>query len=174
MHSIWLMPSADACARFSDYISQLSKHWSGPVFPPHITLLGDLNRSADSLIAECAVTFSALPAGRATVTGAAGGEAFFTSLYLDVSLPDSHTTGRARLAGSFNSEPSKAFRPHISLAYGPVGGTNKSGLIEQIAEELTGYEFELASIEIFESAKTIPVESWHSIWRHDLAPLGAR
>lgn len=171
MHSIWLVPCDKARARFSELISRLSKPGGGPVFSPHVTLLGDLTAPVEILISECLAIFSGVCAARAQIAGVDGGDEFFMSLFLDVALPDTLAKARADLAGSLRPGTSDLFRPHISLAYGPVGGPNKNGLIARIADQLVGYEFDLATIGIVASAKLIPVQQWRLIWRHNLQPL---
>jgi hypothetical protein len=168
LHSIWLLPSAKGSACFCELISRLSRQWHGPVFKPHLTVLGDLSGSIDSSITHCSAIFSDLNAQRVRVTGVDSTEQFFMSLYLDISLPQSFVNARRQLADLFQPQSSDNFRPHISLAYGPVGGADKSGLISRIAADLVGFEFELTSAQVVKSANHIPVAQWQTLWQHDL------
>lgn len=168
MHSVWLMPSAASAARFHQSMALLSSKLPGPIFQPHITLLGDLSIEAGALINKTAESVSGLAVGRARVAGVDGQESYFKSLFLDVVLPERFEIARAELAQSLNLLTFDQFRPHISLAYGAISNEYKRNLIDEIASDIAGYEFELAAIEIVESANTIPVENWRTKWRYDL------
>ena len=90
------------------------------------------------------------------------------SLYVDIALPQSFLEARKQLADVLQPGLSGDFRPHISLAYGPVGGVDKAALIERIGAELVGFEFELTHAQVVNSAQNIPLAQWRTIWQRDL------
>jgi hypothetical protein len=92
------MPDANARARLSDLIHRFAERWKGPVFEPHITLLGDLSGAPDRTIAKCDMLFASTARQNARVLGADGGEAFYKSLYLNFDDTIENVEG-ARAAG---------------------------------------------------------------------------
>ena len=164
MHSIWLLPDPELSARLSDLNNYFANRLGGPVFEPHITLLADLPGEADRTIAHCTKLFLAELSTEAQIQGVDGTENFFMSLFLDVSLPEAFGHAREKLALSLGVEAQK-FRPHISLAYGPINGADKRDAISQLSNELGRSTFEVTSIAVVEASQIISVDDWRTVWR---------
>lgn len=170
MHSIWMTISGESGLRLSELISQIAGKTAGPLFQPHLTLASDLNNPVPISVQACETMFAGLSVNPASVTGVDGSDAYFMSLFLDISIPESVKAIRQKLAHLPEIGNLGPFRPHVSLAYGPVDERLKQELGAQIADDLIGYEFALTTVEVVESASVIPVQNWRSIWRRDLAP----
>ncbi len=166
MHSIWLMPDEAMQTRLSTINRGFADKWGGPVFEPHITLLGDLDCNFTQISNLCTGLFSKTSRQSAQVQSADGTDCFFTSLFLDIDLPGNFKTKRSECAEALGVQPA-SYRPHVSLAYGPIQTTEKSYEIGRLVKEIGGLEFDVTSIALVESSNSIPVEHWKIIWRRE-------
>ncbi len=138
MYSIWMMPSGKIYDRLSDKISQLCHQYATPFFPPHITLLGDLNSSVIDLAAQMLNLVAHIRPFQVTLTKADYLDEYFRCLFLRVeesaSLLQAHQVTRA----CFHREQDQKYMPHMSLMYGNFDAGMKQRLVASI-----GLEFNL-------------------------------
>ncbi len=173
MHSIWLMPDARGHARFSDLIRRHAAELGGPVFEPHITLLGDVAAAPESIISKCAGLFADVGRDIAAVHGVDCTDKYYMSLFADIVLPGRFADSQHSLSRLFGTDGPVAFRPHLSLTYGQIDRASRSELCRQIVAELADFTFGLAAVELVAASKEVPVNQWRTVWRHDLkeAPI---
>ena len=117
-HVLWLTPEGEAAALLSGWIRRLADLLDGPIFAPHVTLLGGLEDGA-KLLSD---TLSSLAQGVAPFELATEGVAFQENPFRALCLPAATSEGlwRARQAVQplDRSRGLEPYFPHVSLYYG--------------------------------------------------------
>ncbi|MBT0958473.1 hypothetical protein IV417_13870 [Alphaproteobacteria bacterium KMM 3653] len=158
-HSVWLMPQSDVAAQLSALNAELSAAGAGPVFAPHLTLLGDLEGAPEASAAICADLFSGSGVIEGRINAVRTGPAYFMALYAEVPLPEGRLAARAALIQRLERPAAQGFTPHISLAYGPDAPAMRHRF-EGALEGLVGMRVVFDHLAIARSAKSIPERDW--------------
>jgi 2'-5' RNA ligase len=166
-HSIWLSLDAAGEAWLSPVVDALAAEYGRPRFEPHITLLGELSGDPEATAAALrGVDWPKAP--MAEVTGVDWGGTYFTAIFLEVGVPEEFNGIRDGLAQALLGRAPKPYRPHASLAYGPIEPQERSRLIARFAEEFAGAAFRIGSVAVVSSSDTTPIENWAVLWRQEL------
>lgn len=163
MHSIWLMPDRFGKERFSATITSLSQELGSPLFEPHLTLLGDIKASPEASAEQCSKLLGDLIPSNGIVIGAEGENSYFTSLFLAIKVPQEMVELRKNLIGIFPQANPGIFRPHISLAYGPIAERSRTNLSAKLIAQYRNFEFAFSRISIVSASQSIPVNEWREI-----------
>lgn len=158
-HSIWLRPAEDVAEEMRDDIGRVCKLSGGPLFEPHVTLLGDLSGPPDKIHFACESVFRQTNAIPVKAIGLASTNQFFMSLFLELDVPAALYAARADIAERLSVQP-PPFRPHISLAYGYDAQAAPAGVLDDLKTKYVGRAFCLSTIAAVASASTIPIEKW--------------
>lgn len=148
MYSIWLMPSGKVFDKLSDKISQLSQQFATPVFPPHITLLGDLNGNGPELAAQMDQLVARIRPIMVTLTKADFLDEYFRCLFLQVEKTPALLQAHQETSTIFNREQDQKFMPHLSLMYGNFDAGTKKRLVESIGLEFK-QTFSVSQLHLF-------------------------
>ena len=116
----WLVPAAGLVRdRLAGVITRLAGEHGGPVFPPHITMAGVVQSSAEAAARVLGRLVTGVPPFEVTLTGFGHEPEFFRSLYLraepSARLTALHEAGQR--AWGHDSETGPPYRPHLSLLY---------------------------------------------------------
>lgn len=127
--SLWLLPEESASTRLTAVIAALARSPGGPVFAPHLTLLGGIQDTEPRVLGERAERLAAasLPI-RLEGDGIHGEDAYFRCLTLRITRSPELMALRheaAEMFGTTTPGPSAAdaargFVPHVSLFYGTI------------------------------------------------------
>lgn len=162
-HSIWLTLDPASEARLAAVIDPLAEKYDRPTFRPHVTFLGDL--ASDWETTAAAVDALDWPAARtARVKGVDWGGTYFTAIFLDLDIAPEFAALRDGVARKLTGAAPKPYRPHASLAYGPIEAEEKARLIAGFREAFAGAEFELAEASVVSSSVDTPIEDWRPLW----------
>jgi 2'-5' RNA ligase len=117
----WLVPAAGpARDRLAGVITRLAAEHGGPVFPPHITMAGVVESSAEAAARVLERLVAGVPPFEVALTGVGYEPEFFRSLYLRAEptaiLTSLHDAGE-RAWGLDISGTGPPYRPHLSLLY---------------------------------------------------------
>lgn len=158
-HSIWLQPAASDLERLQATVNHLAERLGSPRFIPHLTLVEDMERTAQDLEDVLNKHFSTESAFSANVTAIDGLPQFFRSLYAGF-----EPAGRLRhlktiAVDAFGTGAVENFMPHISLAYG-VTAEQRAAVLATLEQELLGAPIKFESIAIVNSAQSIPIQDW--------------
>lgn len=164
MHSIWLMPDRPGKERFSATITSLSRELGSPLFEPHLTLLGDIEANPDVTKRVCSNLLDGFVPSNGMAVGAEGEESYFTSLFLAIKVPPKIVQLRKDLAAALRHGNPGIFRPHISLAYGPIANHVRKNLATELAKQYRDYEFGFSRISIVNASQAIPLGEWREIY----------
>ncbi len=129
-HSIWLMPSGKINDELSRLISQLSQQYAAPVFPPHVTLLGELTGAEKELAAQTRQLAAGLQPFQVNLTVVDVLDAYFRCLFLRAEETPALLAANRQARQLFKREQDPKFMPHLSLLYGDFDRATKDRIIE--------------------------------------------
>jgi 2'-5' RNA ligase len=167
-YSIWLTFCENSELKLQCEIERLAKKYSGPIFQPHLTLIGDLDLDVKGA-RQVADIFAAtqLPS-EISVCHVGISKMYFMALHLSVEIPTELQSMRQYLAQSVNPKSYKLDEPHISLAYGDLD----VGTLEIERRSLTSAfhnkKLSVQGLSIVQSSKSVPVLEWKCIKKIDL------
>ena len=162
-YSIWLQFDDRSSTFLRDEISNLSDELGGPIFEPHMTLIGDVNLPIETVMifakefANCAI-----PA-ELNVERVSAGEKYFMALYLLVQIPQKLARTRIRLFQEMNPSNYTLDESHVSLAYGNHGDKISPQVLSRIEQKYVGTYLEAEYISVVQSSKSTPVNEWKTI-----------
>lgn len=165
-HTLWLMPKGQHYQRFADLIKKLAKEYNGPIFEPHVTLLGNFPQPEEETI-------------RLTEQLAANQKPFFMTLE-QISYEDFHFRTlfvKARITHELQSLHNKArqifnmqqippYMAHLSILYGVYPNNLKEKIIAEISRDQTA-EWEVNSVALVKGGL---VEDWKIIGEFPFKP----
>ena len=167
-HSIWLVPEAPFATAFRREINGFADSRNVPSFTPHVTVLGDVSGSAERSLVACDECLAGMGPISTCVKQVANTDAFFMSLFLDLTLEPSIARQHLKLAERLDCNIPNAHQPHLSLAYGWADGPLRRRETERLNDEYSGKVFRLTHLVVAHSAKSIPIEEWEEIGRIEL------
>ncbi|MBK9083206.1 MAG: 2'-5' RNA ligase family protein [Rhizobiales bacterium] len=157
--SLWLLACPEDEALLQTIVDELARRRGGPVFRPHLTLMGDLARDAQDLAGLLGPIAAAAPPFAAPVGGVETTEAYFRALY--AAFPVGPELAALRSAAAARTGGAAAgFVPHVSLFYGrPRDGTIDDETTE-LAQRLVGRPVRFDRLAAVASAQDIPIADW--------------
>ncbi|MFA3916328.1 hypothetical protein [Ruegeria hyattellae] len=162
-YSLWLTFPQPLEEQLSEHVVALAKMTNGPVFQPHVTLVGDLPQDQVREIFTSERIGPIAPRLQGRFGQLTHGETYFQSLFLEVALPVQVAHARQQLLDELDLDP--AYPPHVSLAYGSLAGEVPKPLLDRITATFCDQPAPLAFLDLVASAETRPVESWKIIER---------
>jgi 2'-5' RNA ligase len=134
-YSIWLMPSADAYSRLLGLITQLSKDYGGPVFDPHVTLIGGVLGSNEEIVSKTLRLASLLEPFTIELENLDYSDEFFTCLFIRVKQSEKMIGAYSRAQDVFRLPRDPQWMPHLSILYGDFSSGMKAKIIQRIGSE---------------------------------------
>ena len=129
------MPPEKINDDLSKIIFQLSHHYITPLFPPHITLLGELTGSPEEISIQTRQLAAHLQPFHVTLTTVDFLNEYFRCLFLRVEETSNLMEANREARIIFHREPDPAFMPHLSLLYGDFDDVTKKQIINSIGQE---------------------------------------
>lgn len=152
-YSLWLEPSGDIAFRLKEQIDKLSEKYGTPVFPPHVTLLGNLNYKEHELTTLANTLASSLDPFELELTKAGYEDDFYRSLYIHVEAT-MHLMDIHKMACQlFEADYEEKYVPHLSLLYGKLSQDEKERIINNIGRSFH-IHFPVKSIVIMQTEGT--------------------
>ncbi len=135
-YSIWLMPSRNTHAELSNLIARLSQRYAAPVFPPHVTLLGNLNGNKKELVAQAETLAARIRPFPVNLTTAGYLNEYFRCVFLQAEATPALLEANRLARNLFLHRQDSEFMPHLSLLYGIFNARTKQQIITSIGPEL--------------------------------------
>ena len=129
------MPPGQVCDELSKIISQLSTQYATPVFPPHVTLLGDLAGDAEELSSQAQQLALRLRRFQVALTTVAYLPAYFRCLFIRAEETPALVAANQIARAIFHREQDAKFMPHLSLMYGDFDSKTKQQIVASIRRE---------------------------------------
>lgn len=130
-YSVWIIPPQPIFNEVSKVISDLSVEYKGPVFKPHITILGSIDRELDDI--QKAVETVANDTEKLTLS--LGPISFSTTYFQSVLVRINSTAQLMQLNLDIKKLldiENNVFMPHISLMYGNHDMKTREKIAEKI------------------------------------------
>ncbi len=166
-HSIWLNPCSADLAVFEEIVHSLAMRFGTAKFMPHLTLVEDMEQSADALARVIETRFAGETAFSASITGVDGLPLFFRSLYAGFEPAGRLRDLKSKAIAAFGVGDLSSFMPHVSLAYGATED-QKTSAFSELRQMLAGRAIRFDEIAVVASAQSIPIEHWKIVFRHRL------
>jgi 2'-5' RNA ligase len=132
-YHLFLEPEGQLRDILTQQIVHLAEQFHGPVFPPHVTLLGPIER-VEAEVIQLAQALAAETHPFTLTLGDWGREpVFFRSLYarIEDSVPLQSCHDRAKELFTRENEP--FYAPHLSIFYGLPSDEERRALIQEIS-----------------------------------------
>ena len=104
VYSIWLMPSGKIFDDLNKLITLLGHQFGGPVFPPHLTLLGELRGNEKELSFQVSQLAASICSFQITLTTVDYLDAYFRCLFLHTEETPSLLTANQEARAIFHRE----------------------------------------------------------------------
>lgn len=117
LYSIWVIPPEPIFSQLKNTVDELSRKYNGPIFEPHMTLLGNI----DSQLAKIEQNAKVLAARLDKLELSLASVSFSTTYFQSVFVRINSTAKMMQLnldAKKIFSMENDVFMPHISLLYG--------------------------------------------------------
>jgi 2'-5' RNA ligase len=163
MYSVWLLPTKEDELYLRRIVENLRQRYGGPAFPPHITVLGDIDVSLDVIEETVKNSTKGLAPFSVKKLGLEFSDYVFKSAYL--SLEPSHQLKEInrRLARNLDRDNDYSFKPHVSLLYKVIARAER----RRIASEFKIKDnFAIEQIAVEEISEK--VENWKTHFVMDL------
>jgi len=145
---LWLEPSGKIYELLATTIAHLSQAHGGPLFAPHVTLLGDIAGQEGKLINKTKKLARALSPFDLTLTVPAFQDQYFRCLFMRVketsTLLEAHRLARK----VFHKEGAPLYVPHLSLLYGSYPRSLKEQIIGTLSTSLS-MQFTASAVTLF-------------------------
>jgi 2'-5' RNA ligase len=149
-HSLWLMPTGEAYHELSGLIKTLAEEYHGPVFEPHVTLLGEVRQSDDEILRRAAQLASGQQPFPIIVRTVEYQDFYFRALFVRAERTDPLQALYNRAKEIFAMPDIPEYMPHVSLMYGNFPQLVKEQIIKAIGRDHTT-EFTVSSVHVFKN-----------------------
>lgn len=168
-YSLWIVPPNNIYEILADMIVRLSHKYSAPTFEPHVTLLGDITTSKESMISKTAELSKIVKSFEVRLTTVSYLDEYFRSLYINAAktneIMEAHQ--KARRLFNINTKGGSIYRPHLSLMYGHYSMQVKEEVVSEIGSEFN-MVFTATSICIVLSSPNINLKDWRIVKQFNL------
>jgi 2'-5' RNA ligase len=150
-HSLWLMPTGEAYEKFSGLIKHLAQAYHGPVFEPHVTLLGGVRQAEDEIFRGAAQLVSGQQPFPIILRTVEYQDVYFRALFVRAERTEPLQAFYTRAKELFAMPDLPEYLPHLSLMYGNFPQPVKEHIIQAIGRDHTT-EFPVSSVHVFNTA----------------------
>lgn len=160
-YHLFLEPSGEAREQLQSLIASLAASEGGPLFPPHITLLAEIDVGSEEEILETCTLLAKGNEPFMVSLGEAGMEdRYFRALYLRVQESTPLWALHERAAAAFAKDDAEPYMPHVSLLYGNYEEERKRAALAALPVP-EGMSFLIDRIHVYRTQG--PVSEWRKI-----------
>ena len=160
-YTLWLEPTGRTHELLATTIAHLSQEHGGPLFDPHVTLLGDIVGQEERVLQQTEQLANALSPVDLILTVPAFQDQYFQCVFMRIeetsTLLDAHTCARR----VFQKEAVRPFMPHVSLLYGLYPTSLKEQIIGALSTPLS-VQFTASVVTLFRVEGNSP-NDWHKV-----------
>lgn len=130
-YTLWLIPIGEAYAKLSNLIKGLAEEYNGPIFEPHVTLLGDIEITEEEAIQRTGQLVSDQKSFPINLRLVDFENLHFKTLFVkaEITKPLQDLHNRAKQIFKMDIPP---YMPHLSLLYGIYPVELKKKIISEI------------------------------------------
>jgi hypothetical protein len=157
---LWFKPSGTAYDILACTIRDLANQVGGPVFEPHVSLIGGLEGTEEELIHQTEQFARQVEPFTIVLTEPSYGDEHFHCIFMLVEQTTPIMNAYA-LARDFFHKPNQAFVPHLSLAYGSYPDSQKRLIIGKLPPDVRAC-FDVSTLYLIRADSPDP-KNWHQI-----------
>lgn len=158
-YNLWLMPKGEVYKKFADLIKKLGGEYGGPMFEPHVTLLGDIELPETEMIKRTEQLVKDQKPFPITLRQVDYQEYHFRALFVRAVITKPLLALHERAKKLFGMQDIPPYMPHLSLLYGNYPNGLKEKIISEIGRDQTA-QFEVSSMHLIKGGE---VEDWRII-----------
>lgn len=145
------MPTGEVYLTLANLISDLSKEYSSPRFPPHVTLLGELTGSYEEIESRALRLSLNLRPHAVKLTKVEYLDQYFRALFIRVQETEEIIEATLRATEIFDRQRDPKYMPHLSILYGNFPSATKDKIIRKIGREFA-LSFEVSSLHLVDTS----------------------
>lgn len=153
------MPKEEIDNRFAGLIKKLAKDYGGPVFEPHVTLLGEIEQPEGEVMSKTEKLVSGQKPFPITLRQIGYQDYHFRALFVKAEITSPLLSLHERAKKIFGMQNIPPYMPHLSLLYGNYPAEVKEKIIAEIGREQSA-QFEIKSVYLIKGGE---VEDWEII-----------
>lgn len=144
-YTLWLVPQGEVYNKFSTLIKKLASEYGGPVFVPHVTLLGDIELSEDEMVKRMKQLIMDQQPFQVNLDQISYEDFYFRALIVKAEKNASLQTLHEKTKQIFDMHNIPSYMAHLSLLYGDYPNQIKEKIIAEIGKEQPA-QFEVTSV----------------------------
>jgi 2'-5' RNA ligase len=161
-YHLWFEPTGEAHDILARTIREIAPELGGPVFEPHVSLIGNLDGTEEEIVDRTSELGRSLQPVTITLTEPSYRDEHFRCLFM-LAKPDRNLMNAYAVASDRFRKPREDFMPHLSLAYGSASEAQKKSIIQELPREVR-MTFEVATISLIRADSLAP-KDWHGAGR---------
>ncbi|KXZ43694.1 hypothetical protein GPECTOR_83g306 [Gonium pectorale] len=136
-YSLWAMPKGRLGDQLRAEIAALAERQGAPAFPPHVTVLGDIERPREEMIRMTKELAAQVKKYRINFVDVTRGSIFYQCVYLLVAK-DEGTMAAAATARKVFDRTTPPYMPHLSLLYSDIDEAERDKVVKYERDRLYG------------------------------------
>lgn len=144
-YTLWLMPKGEIYGKFAELIKKLAGEYGGPIFEPHVTLLGGIELPETEMISKTDQLVESQKPFPVTLRQVDFEDYHFRALFVKAEITPALLSLRERAKKIFGMQDIPPYMPHFSLLYGNYPNELKEKIIAEIGRDQTA-QFEVNSV----------------------------
>ena len=159
VYSIWLVPEGEQREFYRKLIEDLAREYKGPIFFPHITVLGNICMEEENLLLKLRELAGLHRPFSVALHEVAAGSEFYRCVYIKAKKSRPLLQLYDDACRIFEKKP-EDFMPHLSILYGEYDMTLKKKIASGIEIKDTLY---LDSLCIYETSPNLDPKDWRLV-----------
>ncbi len=166
LYSIWAMPTGPLAEELQQYIADLAQQYSGPIFPPHVTILGGIPSLAEEEIKQkTKVLADTLHAYDVHFDHVESMDQFFRCVFIKMKNTQGVLHAFEEAGKIFGYIDFEAHMSHLSVLYGNLAELTRAEATKQIHLTMS-QSFRVSALHLFETDSD--VAKWRKIGEYPL------
>lgn len=157
-YTLWLMPKDKIYKKFAKLIKKLGREYGGPIFEPHVTLLGDIELPEEEMVRKTDQLVHGQKPFPITLRQIDYQDFYFRTLFVRAEITEP-LQALHNLAKKIFEKEIPPFMPHLSILYGNFPQAVKDEIINKIGKDQT-VQFDVSSIHLIKGGE---VEEWRIV-----------
>lgn len=125
-YHVFLMPRGEVAEELQALIRKLSEEYGGPVFFPHVTVLGRILGDDETVLRNANVLAAGMEPFTLTLGELQSKDAYYKALFATIVEQDAMHALHDRAADKFAMDADTSYEAHLSLLYGNYSEERKA------------------------------------------------
>lgn len=160
-YHLWFKPAGAAYDILARTIRELSQELNGPVFEPHVSLIGNLDGTEQELAQWTKDLAQQLQQFKVVLTEPSYRDDHFQCLFMLVEQTPAMMNAYALAWNFFGQKPNQPYVPHVSLVYGSLPDSRKRLILANLPPDVRT-SFDVTTLYLIR-ADTPDPKTWHEI-----------